>query len=197
MTGNIQSMKWMLIAWQSSAWKTWNVPYAWSGWALQRRGEIKVWLQYIFLFLHVCVQKKGNEPFQWIRCINTTAVILSRFKNVFLFRCSMLFFSMDHYPWDNSKGHLEGSLEMGWPGAALRELLSFPFAGSRIFFVQRAPRCQVTAPSSVAALGWAGSRGTPLLPVSHVPGHNSWSREQPPAFTATVFNVCLLERVAV
>lgn len=58
MTGNIQSMKWMLIAWQSSAWKTWNVPYAWRGWALQRRGEIKVWLQYIFLFLRVCTEKR-------------------------------------------------------------------------------------------------------------------------------------------
>lgn len=58
MTGNIQSMKWMLIAWQSSAWKTWNAPYAWNGWALQRRGEIKVWLQYIYLFLHVCVYRK-------------------------------------------------------------------------------------------------------------------------------------------
>lgn len=70
MTGNIQSMKWMLIAWQSSAWKTWNVHYAWSGWTLQRRGEIKMWLKYIFLFLRVCVcvQKKGNEPFLWISC---------------------------------------------------------------------------------------------------------------------------------
>lgn len=91
MTGNIQSMKWMLIAWQSNAWKTWNVHYAWSGWTLQRRGEIKVWLQYIFLFLHVCVQKKGSEPFQWIRCINTAVTILSRFKNIFLFCCSIPF----------------------------------------------------------------------------------------------------------
>lgn len=120
MTGNIQSMKWMLIAWQSSAWKTWNVHYAWSGWALQRRGEIKVWLQYVFLFLCVCVcvQKKGNEPFQWIRCINTAAIILSRFKNVILFCRSVPLLSMNLYPGDNSKGHLEGSLEMGWPGAA-------------------------------------------------------------------------------
>lgn len=83
MTGNIQSMKWMLIAWQSSAWKTWNVHYTWSGWMLQRKGEIKMWLEYIFLFLHMCVQEKGNEPSQWIRCINTAAIILSHFKIYF------------------------------------------------------------------------------------------------------------------
>lgn len=28
----------------------------------------------------MCVQEKGSEPFQWIRCINTATIILSRFK---------------------------------------------------------------------------------------------------------------------
>lgn len=39
-----------------------------------------MWLGYMFLFQHMCVQERGNEPFQWIRCINTAAIILSRFK---------------------------------------------------------------------------------------------------------------------
>lgn len=47
---------------------------------LQRKGGIKMWLEYIFLFLDMCVQEKGNEPSQWIRCINTAAIILSHFK---------------------------------------------------------------------------------------------------------------------
>lgn len=129
-----------------------------------------MWLKYIFLFLRVCVQKKGNEPFQWIRCINTAAIILSRFKNIFLFCCSVPFLPMNLYPRDNSKGHLEGSLEMGWPGAASWGTPELPSAGSRIFFVLRAPQCQVTAPSSVAALGWAGSHGTPFYPCSRILG---------------------------
>lgn len=158
-----------------------------------------MWLEYIFLFLHVCVQKKGNEPFQWIRCINTAAIILSRFKNIFLFCGSVPFLPMNLYPRDNSKGHLEGSLEMGWPGAASQGTPELPSAGSRIFFVLRAPQCQVTAPSSAAALGWAGSHGTPCYPcpMFQDPGQGSWSCEQPPAFPTTVSNVCLLERVAV
>lgn len=47
---------------------------------LQRKGGIEMWLGYMFLFQHMCVQERGNEPFQWIRCINTAAIILSRFK---------------------------------------------------------------------------------------------------------------------
>lgn len=34
----------------------------------------------MFLFLHMCVQDKGSEPFHWTGCINTAAIILSHFK---------------------------------------------------------------------------------------------------------------------
>lgn len=82
---------------------------------LQRKGERKMWPEYIFLFLHMGVQEKGNEPFQWIRCANTAVIILRHFKINF---CSIPFFSTCIYPRDNSKGHLEGNLETGWPAAS-------------------------------------------------------------------------------
>lgn len=116
MTGNIQSMKWMLIAWQSSAWKTWNVHYAQSGRVLRRKGGIKMWPGHIFLFQHMCTGKR-----QWtfpVDKVHKYSHNYSKsFQNIFILCCSIPFLSAYIYPQDNSKGHAEGSMDVGWPGA--------------------------------------------------------------------------------
>lgn len=144
----------------------------WLNAAKERRNK-NVAQVYIFISVCVCVQKKGNEPFQWIRCINTAAIILSRFKNIFLFCCSVPFLPMNLYPRDNSKGHLEGSLEMGWPGAASWGTPELPLCRVKDFLCPEG----TSVPGHCSVL--CGSAGVgrqpwhPLLPMSHVPG--SWA----------------------
>lgn len=117
MTGSIQSMKWMLIAWQSSAWKTWNVHYALSAWLLQRERESRMWLEYLLLFLQMCAQEKGSEVLQGRRCGNKVCSCSETFQNICMCCCYLPFLSPCIYiPQDNVEDDVECSLKAGWIG---------------------------------------------------------------------------------
>lgn len=39
-----------------------------------------MWLECMFLFHPMCIQQKGGESFQWVRCINKVAITLTHLK---------------------------------------------------------------------------------------------------------------------